>query len=179
METWKYIDNEKLYMVSTFGRVKSTGNLYTYYNKFGTKIQHHNRNKLLKFSDNGHGYLRTVLGRKNYQYVHRLVGLVFIKGQTKTKKYINHKNGIKSDNRAENLEWVTASENQQHSKDIGLCKLGEDHPNAKLSNKQVKFIKEHYKPFDINFGAKPLSEKLGVTKSIIGRIANGTRRIHG
>lgn len=46
--------------------------------------------------------------------IHRLVALGFIDNPDK-KEYVNHKNGIKNDNRQENLEWCTASENMIHS----------------------------------------------------------------
>jgi hypothetical protein len=56
---------------------------------------------------------------------------------------INHINGIKHDNRIENLELVTPSENQKHAYLIGLKKqqFGEKNPTAKLSNKDVFAIK--------------------------------------
>ncbi len=74
------------------------------------------------------GYLITFLvegeTRKGYT-VHRLIAEYFIPNP-ENKPYINHKNGIKHDNRIENLEWCTHSENCQHAYDAGLNKGGRE-----------------------------------------------------
>lgn len=64
------------------------------------------------------GYYQVVLcgpGGKETWYVHRIVALAFIGAPDKGRDHVNHINGVKSDNRVENLEWVSRSENLKHS----------------------------------------------------------------
>ena len=68
------------------------------------------------------GYLIVDLyykGQRKTCYVHNLVATAFVEGWREGLE-VNHKNGVKTDNRAENLEWVTASENRQHASDVLL-----------------------------------------------------------
>jgi len=77
------------------------------------------------------GYLRTSFShhrKKEFVSVHRLVAKNFIPNDDVLKNEVNHKNGIKTDNRAENLEWVTKSENLLHKYRV----LG--HKNMSLAN---------------------------------------------
>lgn len=76
----------------------------------------------LKISDDKRGYkyvsLKTLSGKSKFLPIHRLMALHFITNP-ENKSFVNHKNGIKGDNRIENLEWVTPSENSLHSYKIG------------------------------------------------------------
>ncbi len=93
------------------------------------------RNRIIEPTKKRDGYLQVKLykgGVSKMHYVQRLVAIAFI-DNPKNKPFINHKDGIKNNNRYDNLEWVTASENAYHSFRMGLqvSKKDSDHPMAK------------------------------------------------
>lgn len=103
-EEWRDIKNyEGLYQVSNFGRVRSL------------KYMHKNLTETISQSLNK-GYLRVQLHKnatRKVIFVHRLVAFAFpeICGEWFEGAEINHKNEIRTDNRAENLEWCTVTYN--------------------------------------------------------------------
>lgn len=115
-EIWKDIKGfEGKYQVSNLGRVRSLDRITI--DKAGRA--HHTMGMILKDSLNkGKGYYRVSLsdGHRNYTHydVHRLVALHFVPGY-KEGLVVNHKNEIKTDNRADNLEWCTYQYNLNYS----------------------------------------------------------------
>ena len=83
----------------------------------------------------------------------------------------NHKNGIKTDNRIENLEWCTHKYNNQHAYKTGLNPTGERHHNATLTNKQVKQIREMYK-LEGKYTQRKLAKIFNTSQSVISYIIN-------
>ena len=83
------------------------------------------RKKWLKICVDGKGYPMISLsvdGNDRSIKIHRLVAKAFAVNP-EDKPQVNHKNGVKSDCRAVNLEWVTARENNQHACDMKLSKV--------------------------------------------------------
>ena len=81
-----------------------------------------------------------VNGQYKRYLVHRLVAMTYLPNP-ENKKFVNHINGQKEDNRLVNLEWVTSQENHTHAKLNGLKAKGETHGFSKLTNDNVILIK--------------------------------------
>jgi hypothetical protein len=114
-------------------------------------------------SKNGYLFFRLKNNNNKYKKVsqHRLMALTFIPN-LENKKCVNHINGIRNDNRLENLEWVTHSENTKHGYDSNNRK----NPNRKLTEKEVLEIKNQLKYYKYGMG-KRLSEYYNVSTYII------------
>lgn len=108
VEVWlDVVGYEKLYKVSSFGRIKSLGN------KFKRK------EKILKTGHDNGGYLFVVLsknGKRNIKHIHRLVAEAFL-DMDFFRTYVDHIDRNKQNNNINNLRWVTHSENLHNCKE--------------------------------------------------------------
>ena len=176
---WKPIAGYyRKYMVSTDGQVKSMA-----------RIKSNNQpipETILKQSSDSAGYKYVSLydekAKKNKRYrVHRLVASAFIRNDDfANKKTVNHKNGIKSDNRVENLEWCTFGENKSHSfKHLGEIhwakgKKGKDSPYSKKVEQINIYDGSIVNTFD---STRQVHEKLGFSQGNISAVCRGIRKI--
>ena len=171
MEIWKPIKGfEGLYEVSNYGNVRRVS-------RYGRRWVHPCSRKLTK-----DGYYETALVKDNkYKFVrtHRLVAAAFCENPH-NKKEVNHKDGNKLNNCADNLEWCTSSENQIHAYKMGLQKVS----GGAISNRKKLRCEELDITTDSITEMQKLLNAMGLTRSMgIGRLSdvvnNGTNKYLG
>lgn len=125
---------------------------------------------LLKQQKDKDGYCMVNLslcGVRKTKRVHRLVAESFIPNPDK-KKTVNHINGLKNDNRVENLEWCSIKENTHHAMKMGLrLGFGDNNPMSKITEKDAIFILESTEKPSV------LSSVFGIDVSTIRKIQVG------
>jgi hypothetical protein len=106
--------------------------------------------------------------------IHRAIAMTFIPNPNNLPE-TNHKNGIKNDNRVENLEWVTNKENQDHASYVLGRRVGENYHNPILTDTEVIKIYELCKQ-----GTKhaEVAEKYGILPEHVYNITKGKRWKH-
>lgn len=176
---------EGLYAITREGKVWSHPRIIIKKDKRGilTHFKWKGRWMRLNTTKKGDWYYSISLskkGRKGFK-VHRLVAQAFIPNPKKLLE-INHINGIKTDNRVENLEWCTRKQNLvKGMKTLPNIrrkhKRGEDNPHHKLTEKDVKtirmLIKKRKSPKSHDISCRKLAKIYGVSSPTIQGIVRG------
>jgi len=169
-EIWKEIKGyEGYYKVSNFGNVKSLRR------KIMTSKGHYHtvNSRVMVLKKDTNGYSSVILSKNqitNQFRVHRLVADAFIPN-VENLKCVNHIDGNKKNNKVENLEWVTHSENSRHSVKIGLTQKkdnsGVNNPRSRVNDSIVILIRN-----DFNNGLShgELMKKYNLPSSTISNI---------
>jgi len=167
IEEWRSIAICPRYEVSDRGRIRNA--------KTG---------KILKLGLQRHGYLCVAVSfsgnNRKYLKPAREVAQAFIGDRPKGYQ-INHKNGVKTDNRVENLEYVSPGDNLRHAVNHGLkrnnqhvFKKGEPKRKSKLSSDDVRFILLKRK--ETGFGAIRLAPLVGFSVSEVSTVIDKNKR---
>lgn len=168
---WKTIKQNEYYQVNENGEIRRIG-----YSKTDTCHKYITEPKLVKQYKDKDGYLRVHLSKnsKVKQYmVHRLVAQHFIENDNPLRNQINHLNGNKQDNRVENLEWCTQSENRQHC----LKYLNPKLRNNKLSYKVQQFDKNGNLIAEFK-SANDVHRILGISQSHVSEVCRGEKQTY-
>jgi len=150
-EVWKRFLNTEY-------KISNTGRVYSEKSK-----------KLLSHADDGNGYMKVTLwidGAQSSEKVHRLVACTFI-DNPENLATVNHKNGVKTDNRVDNLEWLSHSDNMKHAHSIGLMQFGSGSYIAKLDEGAVEAIKFLFME---GLSNQEIANKYGVARGTISKI---------
>ncbi|HHB2481296.1 TPA: NUMOD4 domain-containing protein [Bacillus cereus] len=170
-EIWKpVLGFEGLYEISNTGSVKSLERIRSNGTRFKEFIKKQSTEKM--------GYNTVTMtdkdGKKRTLKVHRLVAEAFIP-MVDGKDIVNHKNGNKTDNVVENLEWCTQLENINHARKTGLTpkiiNVGNRHAKTKLTEDIVREIRKLYPSGQSD--VKQLAEKYGVSNRTILKVIKG------
>ena len=151
MELWKNIEESTNYEVSNYGNIRNT--------KSG---------QILNPGESGNGYKQVALKMKasnkfEKRYVHRLVAFYWLENP-ENKREVNHINLDKTDNRVENLEWITSSENQKHKY---------QNRDYRTSNRKVAQMDLNNNIIAVFYFFSAAAQAMGATRQGIDKVCKG------
>lgn len=178
-EVWRQIKNADNFLVSNFGRVKSKGRKIRYeHHSTGEEHFRQTEDVILKSSLTKYGYpfvnIRFDSGVKKNCMIHRLVADAFIPNPNNY-PVVNHKDGVKTNNYKENLEWCTCQYNSKHAIRIGAKQYGSKAHNSVLDENLVELLKIK---MALGFTLSELSREYGINHVTLSNIKNKKSWIH-
>lgn len=168
-EKWKVCVVNNNYEVSNKGNVRSLKNTYIHKSSKDNDVLSKKKIKNLggkKLSKKG--YRRVNLDKITY-FIHVLVAKTWIENP-ENKPQINHINGIKTDNRSENLEWVTNQENRDHAVKTGL-------QFSKFNINDMRIIQNLNSQDKFKYNYNFLAKMFNCNRETIGRIVRNELKI--
>lgn len=158
---------EDFYQASTLGRIRSLPR----YSKSRYECSKTNPSKIMNPKLGRGEYLHVHLripGKSYNKSVHRLVAKAF-HPNPENKPWVNHKDGNKLNNAADNLEWCTPKENANHAREIGLVQgFGENHYRAKHSDREFQIMYRLKGKLPLSQIAEVFEMKVSQVKQILG-----------
>lgn len=182
MEQWVVVDwldgYRGVLSVSNTARVRRTSYTYETTGRWGTLHTTTKPDKIISSYVEKNGYATVavqVAGKRKKFQLHHLVARAFCTGY-EPGLCVNHINGVKTDNRPSNLEWVTLAQNTKHAWSTGLVNLrGENSPLHKLTSGQVRIIRRLLK---LGASSNELAVLVGVDVKTITGIRDGLKWSH-
>ena len=187
-EIWKEVSINTDYLVSNLGRVKSKARLVPCKNGYRMKQEH----ILTPFNNHGYYHVGFKVNSKLVSpLIHKLVMSTFKEDRPYPEWEIDHINGNSLDNRIENLQYVSSSENTQRAYNLGL----QDKKTLSLANKkriatpdEIAYIKHQFNLEKRTLGGRKnkdfyqrMADRFGYSKpeSIYGIILGRTNKYFG
>lgn len=179
-EIWKdVVGFEGYYQVSNLGRVRSLDRYIEHSGVGKGSGRHFCKGCILKPRIARHGYYQLTLRKPSVKTtftIHLLVAPAFL-GDRPNGFHVNHIDGNKLNNCADNLEYCSPKDNTHHAFKLGLCdtRIGNNHHGAKLKDADIVVIRDRILQGHTH---KAIAQDFGVCAATIGHVSRGSNWTH-